>query len=194
MVTLTVCGLERRIALTIARTAAASVFLPCKKRQLRPSISSFGYPVSATIAELANVTGRPGVFMSVMATAWGSCSATALNMASHVLPDGAETPNCSARLVRPLQLAPGTAGAEGEGAAGAGGGGAAGGGTGVGSGNGSGGAGGGGAGAAAGSGAAGAGKVAAVLARPASAEEATPSGGACATPISCSIVSWLSAK
>ena len=58
-----------RIALTITRTAAASVFFPCRKRQLRPSVCSLEYCVSPTMALLQNVTGRPGTFMSVTATA-----------------------------------------------------------------------------------------------------------------------------
>ena len=78
--------------LTIARTAAASVRFPCRKRQLRPCVCSFEYPVRATIAALHHVTGRPGVFMSVIAKACGSDSATSPNIDSHAPADGADTP------------------------------------------------------------------------------------------------------
>ena len=40
LVTFMIAGFCSPIALPIARTAAADVFLPCRKRQLRPTISS----------------------------------------------------------------------------------------------------------------------------------------------------------
>jgi len=122
------------------------------------------------------VTGKPGVCMSVMATACGSCSTVSQNIESHDLPDGAPTPIVEARWLSAGQLAPGIS-------SGGGGGGGLGGGKSSAS----------GAPAAAATGRGGA-EVETTAAEAASEPSGGVSGSLGTTPMCCSISLWFSAK
>jgi hypothetical protein len=54
------------IASRMRATFLGSVYLPCKKRQLRPNISSLGYPVSCVNSSFTKTIGSSGRLWLVM--------------------------------------------------------------------------------------------------------------------------------
>eukprot|EP00962_Isochrysis_galbana_P029524 scaffold9442_cov117-Isochrysis_galbana.AAC.4 len=108
-------GTPSRKLFTIIRTAGFSVFLPCKKRQLRPTHSSFVQSVSRSNARLTHRRGSPGSSINAHTIGVGWSLTSSSSIKCQDWPVVYDPPNRAANLSSSMHCA-GAAGCTGSGA------------------------------------------------------------------------------